>query len=369
MENILTITKVMTTAEQANINKVLGTGFMRSLILSVVCTTASNSANTTGAEGFPYDSVGQVVLHDTNGDLVNLSRGSHWRFLDLYFGMNRYPASGDAAASATLATPLSYNSTDGSNSIFQATFGTGGSGGSFTFWLELPVAINDRDLRCLVGNQDQAQTYDFRANVGASGVVYATAPSTLGTVVQTLFYMSRTVPSMYNPDGSQNQPTPNTYGMLRYWMESTDPQLPSPGQVVHRMQRLGQTMRGFCLVFRQGSGTAGRANAEGAMPTSLQIKIGDQTLFTESYQARRYLMRRRYGFDAPDGVLCYDNIHDFQGQLSGGEFGDDWTYTQDITQYQVIATYPSGFTANAANLLTYLTDDMSIPAGIDPMNV
>lgn len=206
----------------------------------------------------------------------------------------------------------------------------------------------------------------MRFNFGVNANIYGTAPTAAGTQTQTLYYMSRTVPSQFNPDGSQNQVVPNTYGMLQYWLESTDPQLPAPGQVTHRMQRLGQTMRGFILVFRQN---ASRANAEAAMPSSIQIKIGDQTLFTEDTAVRRFLMRRRYGFDAPNGVLAYDNIHDFHGQLAGGEFGDDWIYTQDITQYQVIATYPSGFTANSANLLTYLTADMSIPAGIDPMNV
>lgn len=226
-------------------------------------------------------------------------------------------------------------------------------------------------------NQDQAQTYDFRANygqdVGSSNGngTYITKPTNDPSVVQTLFYMSRTVPSLYNPDGSQNQPTPNTYGMLRYWLESTDPQLPAPGQVVHRMQRLGQTLRGVILVLRATTNSL-RATAESNMPTSIQVKIGDQTLFTETYAARRYLMRRRYGFDAPDGVLVYDWTHDFGaggGYGAGGEFGDDWIYTQDITQFQFVNTYPSGFAASAGNLLTYLTDDMSIPAGVDPMNV
>jgi hypothetical protein len=367
LENILTVSKLQTTSLQPNINKVLGTGFMRSLILKSVMTTSANAAATAYTEGGIFDSIGQVLLHDTNGDLVNLSRGQHWRYLDLYFGANQYPPIGDAAVSASYATQLQYASND--TNIVQAVSGSGSTGGSFTFWLELPVAINDRDLRCLVGNQDQAQTYDFRADYNASGQVYSTPPTTLGTLVQTLYYMSRTVPSPYNPDGSQNIPKPNTYGMLHYWLESTDPQLPTPGQVVHRMQRLGQTMRGFVVVLRQGSATLGRANAEGAMPTSIQIKIGDQTLFTEDTSARRYLMRRRYGFDAPDGCLVWDNTHDFRGYQSNGELGDDWIYTQDITQYQVIATYPSGFTASASNLLTYLTDDMSIPAGIDPMNV
>lgn len=368
LENILSISKTQLTSGIPNINKVLGTGFMRSLLLKNIMTTASNSANVTYAEGGIFDAIAQIVLHDANGDLANLSRGQHWRYLDLYFGANQFPPIGDSAVSATYATQLSYASND-SNDIVQAVSGTGGTGGSFTFWLELPVAINDRDLRCLVGNQDQAQTYDFRADYAASGQVYVTSPSTLGTYVQTLYYMSRTVPSLYNPDGSQNQPTPNTYGMLHYWLESTDPATPTPGQVVHRMQRLGQTMRGFVLVFRQGSATQGRANAESAMPTSIQIKIGDQTLFTEDTTARRYLMRRRYGFDAPDGVLVYENTHDFRGYTANGEYGDDWIYTQDITQYQVIATYPSGFTASASNLLTYLTDDMSIPAGVNPMNI
>lgn len=152
MENILTITKTLTGATQQNINKVLGTGFMRSLIVQVVSTAATNAASVTLAEGGPYDVVDQTVLHDVNGDLVNLSRGSHWRFEDLYFGANHFPPSGDAAASNTLATQLQYASND--PAVWNLPSLSGATGGSFTFWLELPTAINDRDLRCLIGKHD-----------------------------------------------------------------------------------------------------------------------------------------------------------------------------------------------------------------------
>jgi hypothetical protein len=304
------------------------------------------------------------VIKDVNGELINLQSGYHVYLAMLYNGVLGFPYFPPRfAGAAALPTGLTLDS-----NIYAAPLNTGGTGGSSTFWLQFAVAIDDRDLIGLVGNQNQAQSYDLRTNFAASGSVYGTAPTTLGTVTQTTFYEERTVPNPTNPDGSQNQVLPNTYTMLHYWLDASDQAAPTGGSTItHRFQRIGQTIRTIGLVFRQNTGAVNpRTAAEANMPTSVTVKVGDQPLFQENTALRRKLMWERSGFDSPNGVLWYDWIHDFDGQI-GQEYGNDWIYSQDITQFVFQNVYPAGF-GSTANTLTYISDDLSIPAGINPYN-
>lgn len=363
-ENLLQIAKTQTASEQQNINKLIGTGFMRTVRVKCATVTAGNAATVTFNEDAPFSSISALVLHDVNGDLINLQSAYHCYLAMLYNGVLDwpfFPPRFAGAAALPTGTTLDTN-------IYSAPLNTGGTGGSSTFWIELSVAIDDRDLIGLVGNQNQAQAYDLRSNFAASGQVYGTAPTTLGTVTQTVYYESRTVPNPANPDGSANQVIPNTYGILHYWLDAVDQSAPVGGSTItHRLQRLGQTLRSIGLVLRQNTGAANpRAAAEPNMPSSIQVKVGDQPLFVEDTSLRRELTWKRRGFDSPNGVLWYDWEHDFDGQI-GQEYGNDWIYSQDIVQFMFQNTYPSGL-GSTANTLTYITDDLSIPAGIDPYN-
>jgi hypothetical protein len=130
----------------------------------------------------------------------------------------------------------------------------------------------------------------------------------------------------------------------------------------HFLPRIGNTLRLLILVFRDGNGTAARADAEANMPALLQFLIGDTPLFTETVGARRKIMRDRYGFDAPNGVLVYDWITDL-GVRAGAELGDDYLFTNGLTSAQFQVAYGAGWAANSS--LTIITDDIIIPAGMN----
>jgi hypothetical protein len=99
-----------------------------------------------------------------------------------------------------------------------------------------------------------------------------------------------------------------------------------------------------------------RSAAETQFPTNLQFKVGEDTLFNESWHYRKFLLYERYGFDMPNGVIAYDTLHDFAA-AAGFEIGDDYFHTQALVNAQLIATYPSGY-GSTANSLKFLTDDL-----------
>lgn len=325
------------------IRDIQGDGFMYSIGLELVATAAGNAAAVAFAEDAPFNAINSPILKDVNGDLVNLRDGFELLLCNL--AMADYLGSGPTGTS-----------------LYSTVTGAVANGGSFSAFLKLPVGINRRDLIGIVGNQDRAQKYQLRTNIADSGSIYTVAPTALPDYVLRKFYENYSVPLSRSADGTAQQQTPDKYGVLHELSSSVDQTAPSAGSKNHYLSRIGNTLRYIILVFRQGSGATPRAAAHGFMndpasPANIQVKVGSDTLFNETYRYRRYKMYERYGFDWPSGVLVYDTMHDF-GRGAGAELGNDWYHTAGITNFQFIVNYPASFVADAANELVVITDDL-----------
>lgn len=336
----------MTAAEQQASAVVTGTGYMYGLDIEVDLLTAGNAAAVAWHEDAPWNAISSVVLGDVNGELVNV-QGIHLYFQNLYGG-------------AALADDA--DSTD--TTVFEQVTGVGaGVGGSAHFHLIAPCGLDHRRLMAIVGNQDRAQSYTIRSNVNASGSVYTTPPTTLPDVTIQRTYHNYAVPAAANAQGVAQQQTPDHFGVLHYVTQTVAPAPPVANSTQnHFLPRIGNTLRLIILVFRDGNGAAARADAEANLPTLFQFLIGDTPLFTETAGARRKIMRDRYGFDAPNGVFAYDWITDLV-QRAGAEMGDDYLFTNGLTNAQFQVTYGAGWAANSS--LTIITDDIIIPAGMN----
>lgn len=318
-----------------------GVGYMYGIVLSSVFTAAANAANVAYNEDAPWNVFDSVVLRDVNGEIYNTG------------GFGLYLAN---LVNHDYASRLWDASTN--TNLFSLVAGNAATGGSFTTTLRIPVANNRRDMRGIVGNQDRSQTYLLRHDITASGNVYATAPTALPTFTINKFYESYMVPQAQGPNGPQ-EIYPPEYGTLRFTTETVSDAAPAPGQVNHYLRRIGQTIRWIALTFRSNSSRA-TAMANANAPTNIRFKIGDETLFNESFNYRRALMFERYGYEFPDGVLVYETLHDFS-PVAGFEMGDDYLHTAFAVNSQFQITYPAGF-GNTANSLTFTTDDMVLAA-------
>lgn len=337
---------VMTAAQQ-NVQQVVdGSGYMYAVDIDVACVTAGNAAAVAYAEDAPYSSLASVVLGDVNGELINVD-GISLYFANIYGGFT--------------PSPLQNASLD--PTIYALTAGAGATGGSFRFHLYAPVALNRRSLVGLVANQDRAQKYTLRTDVAGSAAVYTVNPTALGTVTINRTYENYAVPAAANANGASQQQTPPKFGVLHFITQSVNPTPPAPGTQNHYLPRLGNTIRYLILVFRSGAAATPRAAAEAAPPTQVTFKLGDTVIFTESFAYRRRLMRDRFGFDAPAGVLVYDNITDVIGR-AGYEMGDDWQFTNGLVNAQFEIAYPAG-AYGAGSSLTVITDDLQIPPNVD----
>lgn len=353
---------LMTASEQIVDNILPGTGFMSEVDLYVNAPVAGNAVAAIAlTEDAPYIAHSSVIISDVTGQIINLD-GWSLKQIGRYGGWEPFNLE---ALGYVSTTGVALTATVPGYEVYTAI--TGGAGtatsGSFTFHLRCPFTLNKRDLVGLLGNQDRAQNYQIRTNVGASGTVYATAPTTLPTLTSIRNYGSYAVPNSVNESGVPNQVLPPTYGVISYLTRTTADAPPAPSsQVTHFLRRVGNSLRTIMLVFRAGVGATPRTVAEGAMPSNIQLKIGDQIIINEGYQTRRRKMADRYGFNAPAGVLVYDWIHDF-GVQAGAELYHDWLWTENVVQAQFLITYPAGFTAGGS--LSIVTSDVIVPPGVN----
>lgn len=320
--------------------QVPGSGLISSVFMQAVISSTGNAAAVALTEDAPYAFYDSVIFRDVNGELLNL-QGFNLFLANLaqknYIGLFA-SNSGDAYVQAALTT------------------GAGATAGSGAFPIWLPITLNRRDLIGLLGNQDRSQSYFIRHDVAALGSVYSVAPN--GTVAYTItkIYENYGVPNAMSPNGVPQEILPAHYGTLHYITQTQSDAAPVGGSNVnHYLRRVGNTVRYIILVFRTNGS---RANVELAAnrPTSIRFKLGDDTIFNETYDYRRAVMYMRYGFTWPNGVLIYDAMHDFTDG-AGNELGADYYHTQAIQNAQFQISYPAGF-GSTNNSLVFVTDDL-----------
>jgi hypothetical protein len=334
--------QAMTTVEQILERVLPGTGYLYGIDLDYAAAAAGNGANVAYTEDGAYAAASSVIWRDVNAELGN-SDGFSLKQAARYGGWEPF---NEETSTDTL--------------VFSKATGSGSTGGTFRFHLKIPVALTRRTLLGLQGNQDRSQSYIIRANLAGSGAVYSVAPTNQPTVTINRHYESYVVPNPINDLGRPQAVYPPFFGVIPYITKSINPNAPTGGQTTnHFLQRINTTFRLLLLILRSNNS---RATAESNLPTNIQLRIGSQSIFNELPAYRRRLMFDRYGFDAPSGCLAYDFLHDFS-QFAGAELGNDWWWTQNLTEAQFTVTYPSGF-GSTNNSLVIVTADMTVPAGM-----
>ena len=347
------------TANQQNIEITMqGSGYAYGVDLFVNVATSANAATTAFFEDGPWSILASVVFKDVQGELVNLD-GFSLRLANLYCGYATIREDVNGPTGAPVATPGITGSSD--SSVYQGVTGAGGTGGTISLHLWLPIATNRRDMIGVLGNQDRAMRYQLRTDIAGSAAVYSTPPTTLGNVTIRRTYHSLTVPDEKNGNGATQERVPPKFGILHYTTKNRNVGVPNGGSTVnHPLARLGNTIRVIILVMRS-NGT--RAAAEANLPTLVTFQLGDIPIFSETPAHRRRVMFERFGFDAPAGVLVYDAITDFV-LIAGAELGEDFYWTNGLVNAQFVISYPAGF-GSTNNSLDVITDDLQVPDNID----
>jgi hypothetical protein len=327
-----------------------GAGFIYGVVLNFVSSGGvGTGTSAVYTEDAPFDTSDSVVLSDVSGELVNVD-GFNLMLSNIADGWVRtQPPWSQALGQTGVAASLDANVNAGTQAAAIS--------GNFSFFMRVPVGTNFRDMVGVVGNQDRAQRYQLRHDQSAVSTVFATSPApTLPTLTITRYYENTSVPLANAADGTPQQVLPPHYGTTHYTTKAIAESAPTPGTVPFYLRRIGNTIRYVWIVLHNGTGSTPRATADANPPTSIRLKLGEDSIRYESYGYRRYCMQERLGFDSPKGCLLYDFISDF-GPFCGFELGNDLLHTQALVTMRFDLALPTGQYAAGSTLL-FLTDDL-----------
>lgn len=131
--------------------------------------------------------------------------------------------------------------------------------------------------------------------------MFSTAPSSLPTVAINKFYEQYSVPLPTAPDGSPQDIFPAHFGSVHFHTQTVSESAPANGSTVnHYVRRIGNTVRWFGLVFRSATASTStpiRGNADANPVSLIRLKLGEDSVISETWNYRRGLMFERYGYD------------------------------------------------------------------------
>ena len=300
-------------------------------------------------EDAPHCVFANIRLEDTNGPSINLTNGWNLYLCDIFGQTPRSRWDVGPEGSTIQLRPI----------LFTMDAATG----SFKFILNIPVALNHRNLVGLLGNQDRGLTYRLTTDVAPLDRIYDANPPQSLVLKLTRVYRNYAKPATTNANGAGQAQYPAQYGIIRYLTEAVNPTAPAGGVTEFFFNRLGNTIRQMNVVLRLNGS---RADAEAALPTALSLTVGDIPWYSNvPLESIREMNRRRFGFDAPDGVITLDFTLDALGNESGNELGDQYVYTQGLTSGSTKLTLDLPAAWNrGTNQLLIVTDDMVIPANV-----
>lgn len=256
------------------------TTLLRCIYLEITCVTAGNAATVVFAADAPLNALSNVNFHDAQGtsivgpfDSFTLAMAQKW------FGFVNNP---DPTTSA----------------VYSATAGAGATGGSFTMVLRIPVEVVQRTGVGSQINTDTQSPLVLSLAVNQGTAVYATPPTTLGTVTVVVSFGG-----YWNQSGNPNTfATPTAVGTLNYvnWTNYTG----LNGQQQFQLANigLGNSVRNLMFINRLTS-TSARDDASFANP--LQVAYRGNVLGQFSQLLWKHLMSEAYDFDGSviDGGL------------------------------------------------------------------
>lgn len=178
-------------------------GFLRGAYILVESTASGNSATVAFQADAPFSAIDTIAFNDVNNKPIFGPMGGHDMYAAVKFG--GYTGCDDAKSSP----------------IYSVTTGSGGSGGSFTFALRLPVEIVKRDALGSLPNKSASATFTINIRLAPLSAVYSTAPTAAPSVrvrIQQFGWMDPNATDMRGNPVAQNPPGVQT---TQYWSKQT----------------------------------------------------------------------------------------------------------------------------------------------------
>lgn len=266
--------------QQLNPVQIPANGFIRKLILDVTCTTAGNSAAVAFQNDAPYNILQQISLAAANGDsLINPVDGFTLAMINKY-----------GAFSSQVRDPLF-------DPTFTKVTGSGATGGSFHFQLEIPFEFDARDACGALPNMAANQSFLLQAFLNTSAQIYSTPPTAAGSVVVNITAEYWAAPDAANAAGVPQQQSPRCNNLVSLIQTQNPVVVPSTDQVI-QLQNVGNTVRWIMFILR----TAAGVRTEADWPAVFNILVNnDLWLYKTKNNWRRQMA---YDYDLVSGAAA-----------------------------------------------------------------
>lgn len=323
-------------------------GWLRGLWFLIECVTASNAATTAFKADGPFSAIDHVTFKDVgNREVFGPLSGYDWLTVMKFGG---YHEIGDPR----------------SDIVYSATTGAGGTGGSFTMVMYLPIELVQRDALGDVENKSSSSSFKVEIVLAKSTDVYSTSPTTLGTVRIRITEDGYTEPEAADAMGRPLSQAPPAVGTLQYWAQE-DMTLSSGSAKYLIQQGLGYSIRN--IMFKLVDSTGSRSQGDSDWPDPVTLSFGKVQLFQRYTKLWLSRMAKAYGLTntTADASLGRENgvypvwfTRDF-GLKPGQELRNGYLNTKPGNVLQWAGTIGGSGTHTLYTLVNYV-----VPPGNDP---
>jgi len=229
-------------ATQLQVISVPAAGYLSGIELLVDVATSGNSATTAfktaaSAGDAPWSFINSINLVSADGSNLVSNVSGYQLFL-----VNKY---GAFRTGNQQMDPRS-------DQYFNLTTGSGGTGGSFSFRLFIPVEIDQSQAFCAIPNLAANKSYQINIQLNASTAVYSTAPTTAGSYTITVINHYWSQPAAMNAVGVPQQIAPVGVGSVNLTQLQTIPV--TQGDRIVQIQNVGNVIHKLIFTLRNSSG-------------------------------------------------------------------------------------------------------------------
>ncbi|MEH0582551.1 hypothetical protein QBA54_50845 [Streptomyces sp. B21-108] len=251
-------------------------GYLADLWVELSVVTSGNSAATAFNEDYPFRAMATFQLADTGGQPI-LGPMTGWELM-IFVKWGGFSFSDDPRDSQT----------------FSQTTGSGGTGGSFSWILQVPIQFVRKEPLGALPNTNSNNSYQVDITLATIAQIYSTAPTNAGTYTLKVYQDSYRQSS--GKDGQKNQAvtTPPGLGAVLYLRRNTLDV--STGQVDQELQQQEGSYRTLHFVMRDSNSSRQQGDSDWPDPAVVYFNNDVPWDRTKNYWLRR--MEREYGYVA-----------------------------------------------------------------------
>jgi hypothetical protein len=185
---------------------------------------------------------------------------------------------------------------------FSVTTGTGGTAGSFTFLLYVPLELVARDALGAVENKSSSSAWKAELFIDTQANTYGQVPSVFGNLRVRVTEDGYTEPAAADEHGRPLSQTPPAVGTLQYWVTENSGGIGGASATLNYNldNGIGYSIRN--IVYKLLRGTS-RANGDADWPDPVTLTYGKVQLFQRYKTTWISKMSRAYGFAQTPGQV------------------------------------------------------------------